>query len=129
MTAVIASPPDVSRPHRTVVREAYEQVARNPYGPFPLHRGPYYARRFLGNPEADLVAERLFTVERKGAPDLWKHFLQSTPSAEELLELATPAGLREVHPVACYDCLRDAPISETGRGMPRVHGLALFAIR
>ncbi len=76
---------------------------------------------------ADLVAERLITVERKRAPDLWKRLLQGTPSAEELLELATRAGLREVHAVTCYDCLRDAPIAEAGRGTPRVHSLTLFA--
>lgn len=128
MTAVITSPQSTSRAHRKVVRETYERVARNPC-PFPLHRGPYYVRRFLGYPEAYLVGERLPTGERKGAPSLWKHLLQSAPSAEELLELATRAGLNEVQAVACYDCLRDAPISEMGRGMPRVHGLTLFAIR
>lgn len=95
MTAFIALSPDVSGPHRTVFRETCEQVARNPYGHFPFHRGPDYARCYLGHPDAGLAAR---------------------------------AGLREVHPVACYNCLRDAPIAEAGRGTPRGHGLTRFAV-
>jgi arsenite methyltransferase len=32
----------------------YERLARNPYATQHFHRGPYYARHYLGYPEADL---------------------------------------------------------------------------
>ncbi len=39
---------------RARVQETHERVARNPYGQFHLHRGPYYARHYLGYDGADL---------------------------------------------------------------------------
>lgn len=36
------------------VQETYERVARNPYSRYDFHRGPYYARRYLGYQGADL---------------------------------------------------------------------------
>jgi hypothetical protein len=41
-------------PVRPGVASTYERLARNPYAPHHLHRGPYYARYYLGYAEADL---------------------------------------------------------------------------
>ena len=46
------------------VQEARERVARNPYGRFGFHRGPYYARRYLGYEGADLDPLPKVAVDR-----------------------------------------------------------------
>lgn len=78
---------------------------------------------------ADLVAERRVAFNRSGIQDLWTSFLQGNPTAEELTELAARAGLRQVRLVACYDCLRNAPLAGSGLRRPRIHGVTLFAVK
>ena len=46
------------------VRETYERLARNPYAHHPLHRGPYYARNYLGYADADLEASPKVAADR-----------------------------------------------------------------
>ena len=46
------------------VQETYERVARNPYGRYDFHRGPYYARRYLGYEGADLDALPTVAIDR-----------------------------------------------------------------
>jgi arsenite methyltransferase len=262
MNRVTPSPQTVPGSHRQGVRKTFDQMARHPFGPFPFHRGPYYARRYLGYPEADLaglplvalerfagfgnpfaagdlypgetvldlgcgagtdlliaarrvgpegrvigldcspamracarvavgaaglasrvelrdghlpdlpmddqstdavngngvlsgvedrprafreirrvlktggrvylaelVAEQPIAFEQARVPDLWAGFLHGIPTGEELLELAARAGLRQVRLVACYDCLRNAPIAHPRQGTPGVHGVTLFAVK
>jgi len=38
------------------IQATYERVARNPYSQYHFHRGPYYARYYLGYPGAELDA-------------------------------------------------------------------------
>lgn len=46
------------------LQETYERVARNPYGRYDFHRGPYYARRYLGYEGADLDALPAVALDR-----------------------------------------------------------------
>lgn len=51
------APYPIDEPNHTLqtrVQETYERVARNPYGRYYFHRGPYYARYYLGYEGADL---------------------------------------------------------------------------
>ncbi len=48
-------PVDHSDPDpRARVQESFERFARNPYSQCPFHRGPYYARHYLGYEGGDL---------------------------------------------------------------------------
>ncbi|MGE5154983.1 MAG: methyltransferase domain-containing protein [Bdellovibrio bacteriovorus] len=46
------------------VRETFEQVARNPYTQFHIHRGPYYARHYLGYDGSDLQSLPKVAIDR-----------------------------------------------------------------
>ena len=45
-------------------QETYELVARNPYSRYDFHRGPYYARRYLGYKGADLDSLPTVAIDR-----------------------------------------------------------------
>jgi SAM-dependent methyltransferase len=55
MTNINAISPDTST-FRARVEETYERIARNPYSQYQLHRGPYFARHYLGYDGSDLAA-------------------------------------------------------------------------
>jgi len=49
---------------RDQVRATYEQVARDPVGPYHFHRGPEYARDFLGYDREELARVPALSSER-----------------------------------------------------------------
>jgi arsenite methyltransferase len=53
MTAIRSLPQHIPAP-QSWDAATYERLARNPYAPHHFHRGPYYARHYLGYPDSDL---------------------------------------------------------------------------
>jgi arsenite methyltransferase len=71
--------------------ETYERLARNPYAPHHFHRGPYYARHYLGYAEADL--EGVPTLARDRFAGVGNPFVAGEIHAgETVLDLGCGAG-------------------------------------
>jgi SAM-dependent methyltransferase len=77
---------------------------------------------------ADLVVSR---TPGQGEPAAlqWAAWLAGAPVEDELPELARRAGLKEVRTLACWDCLRHAPVAQAWHPEVKVHGVTLTAVK